>query len=109
MPFPVKIKENSFIARLAAWKLKANSVAIVFGKTIHLSQVSKNEFLKNERWLLHELEHVRQYQRLGSILFLFQYILEWLRKGYYENHFEVEARQAEEKNGLFDDNEFYIV
>ncbi|MFN2440934.1 MAG: DUF4157 domain-containing protein [Chitinophagaceae bacterium] len=108
MPVQVKIKENSFVARLAAWKLKANSVAIVFGNTIYLWNVTKQHFLKDERWVLHELEHIRQYSRLGLIPFLFQYMLEWMRKGYYQNRFEVEARQAEKKHGSFDRNEFYF-
>lgn len=109
MPFPVKIKENSFIAKLAAWKLEAHSVAIVFGNTIYLWKVSKNNFLKDERWVMHELEHIRQYRRLGFIPFLAQYIWEWMRKGYYRNRFEMEARQAEKKHNSFDRNEFYIL
>ena len=109
MPFLVIIKENSFIARLAAWKLKTTSVAIVFGNTIYLWNVTKQQFLKNDRWVLHELEHIRQYRKLGFLSFLFSYLYEWVRKGYYNNRFEVEARRAEEKKGLFDDNEFYMV
>jgi len=109
MPFLVIIKENSFIARLAARKLKTTSVAIVFGNTIYLWNVTKQQFLKNDRWVLHELEHIRQYRKLGFLPFLFSYLYEWVRKGYYHNRFEVEARRAEEKKGLFDDNEFYMV
>jgi len=101
--------ENSFIARLAAWKLKTTSVAIVFGNTIYLWNVTKQQFLKNDRWVLHELEHIRQYRKLGFLSFLFSYLYEWVRKGYYHNRFEEEARRAEEKKGLFDDNEFYMV
>jgi len=55
------------------------------------------------------LEHIRQYRKLGFLPFLFSYLYEWVRKGYYNNRFEVEARRAEEKKGLFDDNEFYMV
>jgi len=109
MPFLVIIKENSFIARLAAWKLKTTSVAIVFGNTIYLWNVTKQQFFKNDRWVLHELEHIRQYRKLGFLSFLFSYLYEWVRKGYYHNRFEVEARRAEEKKGLFDNNEFYMV
>ncbi|MFN2458408.1 MAG: DUF4157 domain-containing protein [Chitinophagaceae bacterium] len=91
----VKIKEQSFIARIAAYKMKWNSAAIVLGKTIHLWNVSRKDFLQNERWLLHELEHVKQYKKLGFMIFIFQYLRESFRNGYYKNRFEVEARQAE--------------
>lgn len=108
MPVRVKIKENSFVARLAAWKLKATSVAIVFGSTIHLWRVSKHQFLKDESWVRHELEHIRQYQKFGIMPFLCSYLWEWMRKGYYRNRFEVEARLAEKKLGSVNGNEFYI-
>jgi hypothetical protein len=108
MPVHVVIKENSFVARLAAWKMKTHSVAIVFGSTIHLWKVSKTHFLKDERWVQHELEHIRQYKRLGFIPFLAQYIWEWMLKGYFENRFEVEARRAEKKQGALKGNEFFI-
>jgi len=93
---PFLIKENSWIARIAAWKLGSNSVAIVFGKTIYLHHISVKDFLGNERLLKHELCHVRQYQQHGFIGFLLKYLWESLRKGYYNNKFEVEARRAEE-------------
>ncbi len=104
----VKIKENSFLARVAAWKLKTHSIAIVFGNTIYMWNVTKQEFLKNDRWLLHELEHVRQYQKFGFIPFLCLYLWEWMLKGYFKNRFEVEARLAEKKQGALNGNEFYI-
>lgn len=91
------IKENSFVARIAAWTLNASSVAIVFGSTIHLWNSSKEDFLKNERWLKHELCHIRQYKQHGYMGFIVKYLWESLRKGYYNNKFEVEARKAEEE------------
>jgi len=90
------VKENSFWARLAAKKLGSDAVAMVLGKTVHLHHISKQDFLQNERLLKHELCHVRQYQQHGFIWFLFQYLWETFRKGYYNNKFEVEARKAEE-------------
>ena len=91
------IKENSYVAKIAARKLKASSVAIVFGSTIHLWNSSKEDFLKNERWLKHELCHIRQYKEHGYIGFLVKYLWESFRKGYYNNKFEVEARKAEDE------------
>ena len=40
LPPGIKIKENSFAALIAAWKLNADSVALVLGSTIHLYNVS---------------------------------------------------------------------
>ena len=91
------IKENSWIAKIAAMKLHANAVAIVIGKTIHLHNTSKDDFLKNERWLRHELCHVQQFRQHGYISFIIKYLWESIRKGYYNNKYEAEARLAEEK------------
>ena len=90
------VKENSWLAGIAAWKLGSDAVAMVLGKTIHLHNISKTDFLQNKRLLRHELCHVQQYQQHGFIWFLVQYLWESIRKGYYNNKFEVEARKAEE-------------
>ncbi|HUS01074.1 MAG TPA: hypothetical protein VMY77_05070 [Chitinophagaceae bacterium] len=89
------IKENSWIARLAALKLRSKGVAIVIGKTIHLHHTSKQQFLKDERWVKHELCHIRQFQQNGFIPFMIKYLWESIKKGYYNNKYEVEAREAE--------------
>lgn len=93
------IKENSFLAKLAAWKLRKSTMAIVFGSRIHLFNCSKETFLSNQSWLRHELCHVKQYQQHGYLLFLFKYLWESIRHGYYNNRFEIEARAAESDNG----------
>lgn len=94
-----RVKENSWIASIAAWKLGAKSVAIVFGSTIHLSKASIDDFLNNESWLKHELCHVQQFKRHGFINFIFLYLYESIKNGYYNNKFEVEARAAEKTPG----------
>lgn len=91
-----RIKENSWLAKAAAYKLKSNNAAIVFGNTIHLYGVTKNDFLQNEKWLKHELCHVQQFRQHGCFPFIAKYIVESIRKGYYNNKYEVEARLAEE-------------
>lgn len=83
------------MARVAAWKLKASSVAFVLGHTIHLHQTSKKEFLNNEKWLKHELRHVQQFEEHGFFSFIFLYLKESLLNGYKNNKFEIEARDAE--------------
>ena len=90
------IKENSWLAKIAAKKLKADSVAMVLGNTIHLHNTSKTSFLNDERWLKHELCHIRQFKQYGYFNFVLRYLWESLRKGYYNNRFEVEAREAGE-------------
>jgi hypothetical protein len=90
-----QIKEKSFLALLAAKKLKAKKVAMVIGKTIHLHNTTAADFLKDERWLKHELAHIEQYQKHGHIKFLALYIWYSIKYGYYNNPFEVEARKKE--------------
>ena len=89
------IKENSLLARIAAFKLGTKSVAIVMGKTVHLHNTSKSAFLQNKRWVKHELCHIRQFQQHGYWLFIIKYLWESIRNGYYNNKYEVEARAAE--------------
>ena len=93
----ITIKENSWIAKIAAARLKSSSMAIVLGKTIYLYGTTRKDFLQNTRWLKHEICHVNQYAREGFLLFLIKYVWESVWHGYYHNRFEVEARQAEDK------------
>jgi hypothetical protein len=94
------ITENSLLARIAAWKLKAESVAIVLGHTIHLHKTTKEEFLKNRRWVKHELCHIRQFEKHGFFPFVLKYIGQSIRHGYSKNPFEIEARLAETEDDL---------
>ena len=91
-----KIKENSWLAKLAAKKLSTKSVAMVLGKTIHLHNTTAKEFLGNEKWVKHELCHIKQFKQHGYVYFIVKYLWESISKGYYNNRFEVEARKAEE-------------
>src|SRR6476619_4444975 len=88
------IRENSWIAKLAARKLRSGRVAMVLGKTIHLHNTTASEFLQDHRWLQHELCHVRQFQRYGYLGFLIRYLWESILHGYHNNRFEQEARAA---------------
>lgn len=96
-----RIVENSPLARVARWVLKSPNVAMVIGRQIHLSGVSKTEFLKDRYWVEHELCHVQQYKDHGLFGFLGKYLIESCRSGYYNNKFEEEARRVGyEKAGL---------
>ena len=92
----IYIKENSLIARFAAWKMNSSQIAIVIGRTIHLHNTTRREFVGNKRSLNHEMEHIRQYRKYGLIRFIVLYLVETTRKGYRNNKFEVAARAAEE-------------
>ena len=91
----ITIKENSWIAKLAAKKLQANNMAIVIGKTIHLHNATRHDLLQNEKWLKHEMCHIMQFQQYGFITFIAMYLWQSLLHGYHNNKFEVEAREAE--------------
>lgn len=84
------------MANIAAKKLNAPSVALVLGKTIHLHNISSQEFLKDTKLVKHELCHVQQFKQHGYLIFIVKYLWESFRKGYYNNKYEVEARAAEE-------------
>ncbi len=90
------IKENSRLAKIAAIKLGSKSVAMVLGKTIHLHNTTKANFLQDERWVKHELCHIKQFKEHGYVGFIIKYLWESIKKGYYNNRFEVEARKAED-------------
>ncbi|MBS1748567.1 MAG: DUF4157 domain-containing protein [Bacteroidetes bacterium] len=91
----IKIKERSWRARLAAWCLGVDNVAFTLGKTILLHNATKAQFLLDEKWVKHEMKHVEQFRRYGYFSFILKYTIETMRKGYYNNKYEVEARQAE--------------
>lgn len=93
----VRIRENSWLARLAAKKLGVPAVALTIGKTIHLHKTSKQHFLSNQRWVRHEMAHVVQFRKYGFWKFIYLYLAETLKKGYYHNKYEIQARQAEDK------------
>ncbi len=91
----IRIKENSWIARIAAYKLGVTNCAIVIGNNIHLYNATKEQLIRNTPWLRHEIAHVLQWKEHGFILFLFKYLLYSIRYGYTNNPFEIEARNAE--------------
>ena len=86
---------NSPLARVARLVLgRAPRVAMVLGRTVHLSGATRAEFLADAEWVAHEEVHLRQVRELGLPRFLWQYLLESARVGYYRNRFEVEAREG---------------
>lgn len=92
----ILIKENSWIAKLAERKLQSAQVAIVIGNTIHLHNTTREDFLRNEKWVKHEVCHLQQFKKHGRFIFIIKYLWESLFHGYYNNKYEAEARKAEE-------------
>ena len=85
--------------------MQADIVAMVIGTKIHLHNVSKEEFLRNKKWVRHEVAHVHQWLKYGKVKFAIFYLLESFNKGYYHNKFEVEARLKENDPLILDDVE----
>jgi hypothetical protein len=102
----VRIKENSVLAKIAAAKMKADKLAIVFGHTIHLYNTGRAEFLNDRDWVCHEIKHVHQYKQHGYTGFIVKYLYDSIKRGYYNNRFEKEARDAECNRELLNGVEF---
>lgn len=49
----------------------------------------------HERLVRHELAHIRQIQRDGRLWQPIKYTWYWIRRGYWDNPYEIEARAAE--------------
>ena len=79
---------------------------MVLGKTIHLWNISREEFLKNPSLVVHEMTHVRQFEHYGFFRFCVLYLWESMHNGYYRNRFEIEARKAEHGALQWDGVEF---
>jgi hypothetical protein len=99
------IHENSWLAKIAARFMRVQSVAMVLGRTIHLHGASRERFLSDTPWMRHEACHIKQYQHFGFFGFLWRYLSEHLRKGYYNNALEVAARASEEDPAILDNIE----
>jgi hypothetical protein len=89
----IRIKENSFRARIASFNLGATSgLAMVWGNSILLFNVSKQDFLQDKHWVCHEIRHIIQSQQLGKWTFLWRYIVLSFKHGYHHHPYEVDAR-----------------
>lgn len=95
---------HSPLARIARLVLGSQRVAMVVGQTVHLSGATREQFLADAEWVAHELVHLRQYKEHGLLPFLWKYLLESARVGYYQNRYEVEAREEARRVVLADPN-----
>lgn len=82
----VRVVEHSWFARL-----HLRMIATTRRRRIYL-RGSAASFFNNSEFLLHEFCHVvKQWE--PRRLTTFGYVLEWLRRGYWDNRFEIEARE----------------
>lgn len=82
----VKVIEHSFFARLH-W----NAIATTRRRRIYLRGSAK-DFFNDPALMIHEYFHVMN-QWEPRLLTVWGYVLESLRRGYWHNRFEVEARR----------------
>lgn len=89
----IRTLTNSPLAYIARRVLHGSRVAMVLGQTVHLSGATRQEFLADAEWVAHEKVHLRQFREHGLLPFLWKYLVESARVGYYNNKYEVEARE----------------
>lgn len=90
----VKLKTNTIVSKIAhrlIRSFKGKAVASTIGTTIHLHNITPEDFIENRAFLRHEIQHVIQYQTIR--FFALKYIWETLKRGYFNNKYEVEARE----------------
>lgn len=82
----VRIIEHSLLVRL-----HGRATATTRRRRIYL-RGSAEDFYQNPWLMLHEYCHVLRQWEPGTLT-VPRYVLEWLRRGYWNNRFEVEARE----------------
>jgi hypothetical protein len=87
----VRVIEHSWYARL-----HGRAIATTRRERIYL-RGSAREFFTDPWLMLHEYWHVVRQWR-GGRLTIIGYLLECLRRGYWDNRFEVEAREFADQN-----------
>jgi hypothetical protein len=87
----IRIIEHSLFARA-----HAGAVATTRRGRIYLSG-SAADFFANPSLMLHEFCHVLLQWETGRLTSA-RYVREWLRRGYWDNVFEVEARDFAQSN-----------
>lgn len=102
----IRIKENSLLAKLAAYNLKSAQMALVLGRTIRLHNITRDEFLQNTKWVRHEVAHVKQFQQKGFLRFIVSYLLETFNLGYEFNRYELDAKKKERDHSILEGIEF---
>jgi hypothetical protein len=84
----VKWRRGGLPVNIAGWFLgQRSAAAITLWRTVFLSPSAYVDM----ELLLHEFRHVQQFE--ASVSFPIRYLWESARRGYFDNRFEVDARQ----------------
>lgn len=54
-------------------------------------------YMSDKRLRQHELKHIEQMSRDGTVKYLMMYNYYWFTRGYWNNPYEIEAREAEKE------------
>jgi len=82
----VRVVENSWLTRL-----HGRAIATTRRRRIYLRGTAA-DFFTDPSLMLHEYCHVLKQWEPGSLTTV-RYVVEWLRRGYWDNRFEIEARE----------------
>lgn len=91
LPAGVRVRSGRWVPALGGMlgRMRGPAAAVTLGRNIVVHPAAR----LTRRLLAHELEHVRQWER--ERWFPLRYCAESLRRGYFSNRFEEEARSAE--------------
>ena len=82
----IKVHDNSFVA----WYHGKNTIATTRKNNIYLN-IDCATFWNDRKLVLHEYYHVIEQWNTGRLT-RYRYIKEWMKKGYWNSKYEVEAR-----------------
>jgi hypothetical protein len=93
LPPGVTVRRNRWIPAIGGVtaNMKGSAAAVTLGGTI----VVHPRVRIDAGLLVHELVHVRQWRE--DRLFAVRYAAEWVRRGYWQNRYEVEAYERERR------------
>lgn len=92
LPVGVAVLRGRWLPMVGGWLsgMRRPAAAVTLGRTI----VVHPDATADPRLLAHELAHVQQWQK-QPLLFPLEYLMQHIRCGYWNNPFEIEAREAE--------------
>lgn len=90
-------KYNNWFAKILNLFSPGKNFAITLSKDCVRYSCSKEIVDSNPKWRKHEECHKKQISDLGLLKFYWQYFIDFLKHGYKNNKFEVEARKESQK------------
>lgn len=90
----LRLKTDTLVSMIAFRLIRSfrdRAVASTIGKTIHLHAITPEAFVERRAFLRHELQHAIQFNTIK--FFWLKYIWQTIRHGYFNNPYEIEARE----------------